>query len=67
MKPSFGFGFGPHMCIGQFIAKTEMIVALNAILDLFPNIRLDPDMPKPVISGAQLRGPEEVYVVWDQT
>ena len=66
VKPSFGFGFGPHMCIGQFIAKTEMIVALNAILDLFPNIRLDPDMPKPVISGAQLRGPHEVHVVWDQ-
>lgn len=66
MKPSFGFGFGPHMCIGQFIAKTELTVALNAILDLFPNIRLDPDMPKPVISGAQLRGPEKVYVVWDK-
>ena len=65
MKPSFGFGFGPHMCIGQFIAKTEMSVALNAILDLFPNIRLDPDMPKPKITGAQLRGPHEVHVVWD--
>lgn len=66
VKPSFGFGFGPHMCIGQFIAKTEMVVALNAILDLFPNIRLDPDMPKPKIEGAQLRGPHEVHVVWDQ-
>ena len=54
------------MCIGQFIAKTEMVVALNAILDLFPNIRLDPDMPKPKIEGAQLRGPHEVHVVWDQ-
>ncbi|MNF85123.1 Biotin biosynthesis cytochrome P450 [compost metagenome] len=35
-KPSFGFGFGPHMCIGQFVAKTEINCALNAILDLMP-------------------------------
>lgn len=64
-KPSFGFGFGPHMCIGQFIAKTELSVALNAVLDLFPNIRFDPDQPKPVIKGAQLRGPHTLPVVWD--
>jgi cytochrome P450 len=64
-KPSFGFGFGPHMCIGQFIAKTELVVALNAVLDLFPNIRLDPSQPKPRITGAQLRGPHSVPVIWD--
>ncbi len=44
-KPSFGFGFGTHMCIGQFVAKVELQCAINAILDLFPNIRLDPDKP----------------------
>jgi cytochrome P450 len=64
-KPSFGFGFGPHMCIGQFIAKTEMQVALNAVLDLLPNLRLDPTKPTPKITGAQLRGPHELHVVWD--
>lgn len=64
-KPSFGFGFGPHMCIGQFVAKTEINCALNAILDLMPNIRLDPSKPAPKIVGAQLRGPHEVHVIWD--
>lgn len=64
-KPSFGFGFGPHMCIGQFIAKTEMQVALNAVLDLLPNLRFDPTKPAPKITGAQLRGPHELHVVWD--
>lgn len=65
LKPSFGFGFGPHMCIGQFIAKVELSVAVNTILDLLPNLRLDPDMPKPQIVGAQLRGPHALHVIWD--
>ena len=33
--------------------------------DLMPNLRLDPDMPPPQITGAQLRGPKHVHVVWD--
>ena len=64
-RPSFGFGFGPHMCIGQFVAKTEINCALNAILDLMPNLRLDPSKPAPKIPGAQLRGPHELHVLWD--
>lgn len=64
-RPSFGFGFGPHMCIGQFVAKTEINCALNAILDLMPNLRLDPSKPAPKITGAQLRGPHELHVLWD--
>ena len=65
VKPSFGFGWGAHMCIGQFVAKVEINCAINAILDLFPNIRLDPSMPAPVIAGAQLRGAKSIHVIWD--
>jgi cytochrome P450 len=64
-KPSFGFGFGPHMCIGQFVAKLELQCAINAILDLFPNVRLDPSKPKPRIEGAMLRGASSLPVIWD--
>jgi cytochrome P450 len=64
-KPSFGFGFGPHMCIGQFVAKIEMQCAVNAVLDLFPNVRLDPSKPKPTIEGAMLRGAKSLPVIWD--
>ncbi|HBX55691.1 MAG TPA: cytochrome P450 [Pseudomonas sp.] len=65
LKPAFGFGFGPHMCIGQFIAKVEISCSVNAILDLFPNLRLDPSQPAPVIEGAQLRGAASLPVIWD--
>ena len=65
LKPAFGFGFGPHMCIGQFIAKVEISCSVNAILDLFPNLRLDPSQPAPVIEGAQLRGASSLPVIWD--
>ncbi|MEY4909645.1 MAG: hypothetical protein RL260_3363 [Pseudomonadota bacterium] len=64
-KPSFGFGFGPHMCIGQFVAKLELQCAINGLLDLFPNLRLDPDQPPPRIEGAHLRGAKSVHVLWD--
>lgn len=62
---NFTFGFGPHMCIGQFIAKMELEAAVNALLDLMPNLRLDPEYPAPEIKGAQLRGVSEIRVLWD--
>ncbi|WP_416877511.1 cytochrome P450 [Litorimonas sp.] len=62
---NFTFGFGPHMCIGQFIAKMELEAALNVLMDLMPNLRLDPDYPEPEIKGAQLRGVSDIYVRWD--
>jgi cytochrome P450 len=63
-RMSFGFGFGPHMCVGLFIAKAEIEIAVNAMLDLMPDLRFDPAFPKPIIRGVQLRGPEEVHVIW---
>jgi cytochrome P450 len=64
-KPSFTFGFGPHMCIGQYVAKMELNIAVNAVLDLFPNVRLDPSKPAPEIAGSMLRGSSSIPVIWD--
>lgn len=64
-RPALGFGFGPHMCIGQHTARAELAAALNAILDLMPNIRVDPDNRAPTIRGVIKRGPEAIHVVWD--
>jgi cytochrome P450 len=64
-KPSFGFGFGPHMCIGLFVAKAEIVSAIESLFDHLPGLRLDPAVPEPFALGLQLRGPEQVRVVWD--
>jgi cytochrome P450 len=59
------FASGPHVCIGQHLAKIEMTRALNAILDRLPNVRLDPDKPAPDIRGHILRVPDHIYVKFD--
>lgn len=65
-QPSFGFGFGAHMCLGLWLAKTEIEVAIDLMLDHMPSLRFDPDSPEPVIRGLQLRGPNAVHVIWDK-
>jgi cytochrome P450 len=58
----FAFAFGPHICIGQHLARVEMTRALNAILDRMPNLRLDPEQPKPEIRGIMMRVPKHIFV-----
>lgn len=63
-KPAanMGFGFGPHRCLGIEVARQEMIVALNGLLDRFPNMKLDPSKPKPEFRGLEHRGMTAVPV-----
>jgi len=59
------FGAGPHICIGQHLARLEMGVALQILLDRLPNLRLDPDQPEPVVRGVTMRKPKAVHVLFD--
>ena len=60
-----GFATGPHVCIGQHLARIEMERALTSLMDRFPKLRLDPDMPPPVNSGYMMRCPRELHVRFD--
>lgn len=64
-KRHLAFGYGVHVCIGQHLARMELQMALNTLLDRLPNVRLDPDMPAPVIRGLTFRGADAVHVKWD--
>jgi len=55
------FGAGIHFCIGAVLARREMAVAVNTLLDLYPDLVLsDPEATR--ITGATLRGPAELRV-----
>ena len=66
-RPKFtnmAFGLGVHRCLGMNVAKVEITQAINALLDAFPNMRLDPDAPTPIIGGGlEQRGPTAVPVL----
>ena len=64
-KPHISFGSGPHVCIGMHLARLEMRVALNLLLDRLPNLRLDPDGHDPHIRGQIFRSPTSLPVVFD--
>ena len=48
---------------GYHLARLEARLALDAILDRFPDLRLDPDAPRAHITGLAFRSPDAVRVV----
>lgn len=59
---NMGFGFGPHRCLGIEVARQEMIVAINGLLDRFPDMTYDPGKPRPEYRGLEHRGMTAVPV-----
>ena len=65
-KPHLGFAGGPHVCLGIHVARAEMWVAMNAVLDRLPNLRVDPEAPPMRIIGLEHRGPNGIPVVFGE-
>ena len=64
-KRHLAFGHRRHLCLGQSLARAEMTTMLTMLLDRFPNLRLDPDAPAPVIDGVSFRSPANLHVRLD--
>jgi cytochrome P450 len=58
-KLNFGFGGGPHYCLGAPLARLEVETALVALVRRLVNPQLVVD-PPPYRPGASLRGPAEL-------
>lgn len=64
-NPHLTFGVGPHSCLGQMLARTELQVVLEVMLRRLPGLRLavDPSALRR-IDGLIVGGIEEVPVSW---
>ncbi len=63
-KQHISFGHGPHMCLGMHLARMETRVAINALLDRLPNLRLDPEGNDPHVHGQIFRSPTALPVLF---
>jgi cytochrome P450 len=63
-EPHVTFGYGPHVCLGQHVARMEMATALTTFLDRLPKLRLASDA-RPAGRGVTFRSPVSVPVRWD--
>jgi cytochrome P450 len=63
-KAHLAFATGPHTCLGLHLARMETTVALNALLDRLPNLRLDPEAVDVHVAGLTFRAPQKLPVVF---
>jgi len=58
------FATGPHYCIGHHFARVQLRIAIAALLERFPRLRLDP-AHEVVFRGHEYRSPTAVRVLVD--
>jgi cytochrome P450 len=60
-KQHVAFGKGPHVCVGSWLARLELLTVIRSIVDRYPNTVLpDQDL---VWESSFIRGPEELELV----
>ena len=62
-----GFGHGAHACVGQQIARMELIAVLGALAKRVPSLRLAVPLADVAFrTDSIVRGPVELPVAWDK-
>ena len=59
------FSVGPHLCPGAWVGRNELKLAITALLDRLPNLRLDPDAEPPQLTEVILRNWVPLHVRYD--
>ncbi|BBY25829.1 cytochrome P450 [Mycobacterium stomatepiae] len=65
MRKSVHFGLGPHNCIGKWVARLDMRVAIETAITRLPNLRLAPQQEIRVQQGMIFHRPEHLQFAWD--
>ena len=61
------FGFGPHFCLGNQLARLELRVMFERLLDRMPDIALATDDELPLRRANFVSGIEKMAVVFTPT
>ena len=61
------FGFGAHFCLGNRLARMELAVMFDRLLDRLPDLALASDAPLPIREANFVSGYEEMPVVFTPT
>lgn len=65
VNPHLSFGHGPHYCIGAHLARVELQVALEVLLEDLPGLRLAvPEEELRWKTGTMVNGLHELPVTW---
>lgn len=64
-REHIAFGRGVHVCIGAALARLEMRIAVEHLLDRLPNLRLAPDAAPQRLEHFWMRGYKKLPVIWD--
>ncbi len=65
-NPHLAFGFGPHLCLGNQLARLELRVVLSEVLGRLHHLRLaDPDVPPTYTHSSFVRGITALPVQFD--
>lgn len=64
-NPHLGFGFGPHYCIGNSLARIELRAVFSRLFQRFPTLRLAvPERELPFIDDKLTGGVTALPVTW---
>jgi cytochrome P450 len=59
--PHAAFGFGPHFCVGHYLARWQVRTGIRRLFERIPTLALDGGVR---FSGWEYRGPAELPVRW---
>lgn len=65
-RKQLAFARGPHFCPGAHLARMEAAIAIRALIERLPGLRLDGDAgDSGAPSGLVFRKPPALFVLWD--